>query len=312
MFSNGSTLRQRWIYVAQETGTYYLRARYYDPSTGRFTQEDPHWGSANSIYGDTPMAAFKSKDALGLTYTSYAPQIFAIQQSGNLYVYCIGNPVDFADPSGQIITPGQLKLILGFVSGAITTAYAYILETEANGGEINIGEMLLYTGIGAISGLLQASAKNIYVQLVIIVIQVIVEAWISKDLNGALINGVSYAVAALMGCGIKNSIKVGIPEFTKIEEVANAIAGTMGAISIETIEETGETIAKETGTSSEENEPDDSTQNQPSSSVENPDPDNDKDEEEISPPSGGGGGVDGSSPGQNGGVNKDIRRTAMP
>lgn len=28
-------------YFDKETGTYYLRARYYAPETGRFTQEDP-------------------------------------------------------------------------------------------------------------------------------------------------------------------------------------------------------------------------------------------------------------------------------
>ena len=41
-------------YFDSETGTYYLRARYYDPSIGRFTQPDSHWNSANRIYGDDP------------------------------------------------------------------------------------------------------------------------------------------------------------------------------------------------------------------------------------------------------------------
>ena len=47
------------------TGLYYLRARYYNASLGRFTQED-------EIYND------------GL----------------NLYAYCNNNPVMYSDPSG--------------------------------------------------------------------------------------------------------------------------------------------------------------------------------------------------------------------
>ena len=47
------------------TGLYYLRARYYNASLGRFTQED-------TIYND------------GL----------------NLYAYCNSNPVMYSDPSG--------------------------------------------------------------------------------------------------------------------------------------------------------------------------------------------------------------------
>ena len=50
----------------QETGQYYLRARYYNPVVGRFLQEDTYRGD-------------------GL----------------NLYAYCANNPVSYFDPSGQ-------------------------------------------------------------------------------------------------------------------------------------------------------------------------------------------------------------------
>ncbi len=50
----------------QETGQYYLRARYYLPAVGRFLQEDSYRGD-------------------GL----------------NLYAYCTNNPVMYYDPSGH-------------------------------------------------------------------------------------------------------------------------------------------------------------------------------------------------------------------
>ena len=84
-----------------ETGTYYLRARYYDPRIGRFTQQDTHWNTSNRIYGDNPQKINEREDALGLKTYSYAPQISAVVQSGNLYVYAVGNPVMYADEDGE-------------------------------------------------------------------------------------------------------------------------------------------------------------------------------------------------------------------
>ena len=89
-------------YFDVETGTYYLRARYYDPGIGRFTQQDTHWNTANSIYGDNPQKTNEREDKLGLKTYSYAPQITAVMQSGNLYVYGVSNPVAYVDQDGQI------------------------------------------------------------------------------------------------------------------------------------------------------------------------------------------------------------------
>ena len=88
-------------YWDTETGTYYLRARYYDPLIGRFTQQDSHWTSANAIYGDNPNQLAQREDALGLTSYTYSPQISCILQSGNLYVYCINDPINGSDEDGK-------------------------------------------------------------------------------------------------------------------------------------------------------------------------------------------------------------------
>ena len=87
-------------YLDRETGTYYLRARYYSPEMGRFTQEDTHWNPANRLYGDEPQKINERTDKLGLKSYAYAPDITAVMQSGNLYAYCGGNPILYFDPNG--------------------------------------------------------------------------------------------------------------------------------------------------------------------------------------------------------------------
>ena len=53
------------------------------------------------IYGDSPLKINEGQDALGLNIYTLVPDIYAIRQSSNLYVYCGSNPVMFVDPSGE-------------------------------------------------------------------------------------------------------------------------------------------------------------------------------------------------------------------
>ncbi len=66
--SSANPIGYRNYYYDFETGLYYLKARYYDPTTGQFTQED-------TVQDDN------------LQY--------------NLYGYCSANPVLYTDPSGH-------------------------------------------------------------------------------------------------------------------------------------------------------------------------------------------------------------------
>ena len=77
-------------YTDEESGLIYLRARYYDPGLGRFISEDTHWNPFNMIYGDNP-----DED-------NPVPNMSAIMQSNNLFVYCVNNPVMLMDPSGNV------------------------------------------------------------------------------------------------------------------------------------------------------------------------------------------------------------------
>ena len=63
-------IRYSGEYLDEESGLIYLRARYYDPSVGRFISEDP------------------------------------IRDGMNWYAYCGNSPIMFADPSGLIRGPG--------------------------------------------------------------------------------------------------------------------------------------------------------------------------------------------------------------
>ena len=66
-----------------------MRARYYDAGIGSFTQEDTHWNVSNMIYGDAP----NGENPL--------PNMNAILQSGNLYVYVMNNPTRYRDFTGN-------------------------------------------------------------------------------------------------------------------------------------------------------------------------------------------------------------------
>lgn len=143
-------------YFDSERGTYYLRARYYDPAIGRFTQADTHWSVANMIYGDTPRKINEREDALGLKTYTYAPQITAIMQSGNLYVYGANNPVMFADRNGNIafmVFTALAGVVIGGVVGAVQSHNKY--------GEVRWENVVIGVGVGGTLGLLGGAAVGL-------------------------------------------------------------------------------------------------------------------------------------------------------
>ena len=102
-----------------ETGNYYLRARYYSPEVGRFTQEDTHWNPGNMIYGDEPQKWNEwqgEEDPLGLHAYTYKPEATAVAQAGNLYAYCGGNPLLYKDRTGNVfVIDDAVVIIVGIV-----------------------------------------------------------------------------------------------------------------------------------------------------------------------------------------------------
>ena len=90
---NLNPFRYRGYYYDRETGLYFLQTRYYDPVVGRFLNRD----SVN--YAD--------------------PQTI---NGLNLYAYCLNNPVEYVNPTGNIAIALLISLLLlgaGSVAGGV-------------------------------------------------------------------------------------------------------------------------------------------------------------------------------------------------
>ena len=115
-------------YHDAETGFIYLRARYYDPTIGRFASEDPHWNLDNMIYGDP-------EESETLDVAPKVPSYIAIAQSTNLYPYCANNPVSFVDSDGEsiiVIAAALTVAVGGLLLGGCADPNAKI-EVSSNG-----------------------------------------------------------------------------------------------------------------------------------------------------------------------------------
>ena len=118
-------IRYRGYYYDNETGLYYLNARYYDPKLGRFISPD-----TLSILDDT------MGEINGL----------------NLYMYCKDNPVMYADPSGHF---GVLALVAITVASMLIGGADQLVSNAIagkTGGELWSGVVgsAIGTGINAL------------------------------------------------------------------------------------------------------------------------------------------------------------------
>ncbi len=124
-----------------ETGNYYLRARYYSPGVGRFTQEDTHWNPWNMIYGDELQKWNEwqgEEDPLNLHAYTYKPEATAVAQAGNLYGYAKGNPVAYIDVNGFWVAGAGSSVSGGFI-GYVSASDVIVLDGQGNVIEILAG-----------------------------------------------------------------------------------------------------------------------------------------------------------------------------
>ena len=146
--SSANPIGYRNYYYDSETGLYYLKARYYDPTTGQFTQED-------TVQDDN------------LQY--------------NLYGYCSANPVLYTDPSGHNavlmisnksagsgpVYFGHIAVLLQYVGN--TWYYCSIDGKGSSGNKKNpvtyrkvVKKIDTHTTISTINSLLGREKKEVY------------------------------------------------------------------------------------------------------------------------------------------------------
>jgi RHS repeat-associated protein len=97
------------------TGLYYYRARYYNPSLGRFISEDP----------------------------------IGLEGGPNPYAYVLGDPVSYTDPEGNFIF---LPILGGMLIGGGTDLGLQLLMNGGNIHCVNWGSVALSAGLGAFGG----------------------------------------------------------------------------------------------------------------------------------------------------------------
>jgi RHS repeat-associated protein len=103
-----------------DVGLLYLRARWYDPATGRFTTRDPF------------------------------PGFVGLPQTQNPYVYVNNNPTNLTDPSGKI-APLLIAAGVGAIIGGVASGVSYVLAHPCE-NYLQSGGFWRAVGVGALSG----------------------------------------------------------------------------------------------------------------------------------------------------------------
>ena len=182
-------------YYDSESGTIYLRARYYDPTIGRFISRD-------SVTGE-------NTDPLSL----------------NLYTYCHNNPIIGTDPSGHI--PRWLKNTLKVAAGvavigglavatAVTGGAAAVVAGAALSGAIAGGAS------GAVIGTIGGAIENGW--------DGALDGAVDGFLSGTIIGGATGALSSGVNIARGTTQIVGKAHGTILHKIAsNMEAGKMAA-----------------------------------------------------------------------------------
>ena len=169
-------------YFDRETGDYYLRARSYDPRTGRFTAEDSTRSAEISLPGDK-----KAVDPLSL----------------NIYTYCHNDPIKYVDVTGNFaLSAAALALLISMGVGAgigalIGGGFNIAVQGFTKGWDnINWKEVGINAGAGAGTGALSGSGIGMPI---VMALDAIIGAGAyagTQKVNGEEIDPLAMAVSA--------------------------------------------------------------------------------------------------------------------
>jgi RHS repeat-associated protein len=175
-----------------DVGLLYLRARWYDPATGRFTTRDPF------------------------------PGLAALPQTQHPYVYGLNNPINLTDHSGEIV-PILIAVGIGAAIGGVGGAISYAL-THPCEDYLHSGGFWRAVGVGAFSG----TMAGLVGWAVPVIIPAGASIWGAVGvgaLSGALAAGVGQTTTNL---AMGNAPLAGLPEAMFVGSVTGGIAGGVG------------------------------------------------------------------------------------
>ena len=191
---NTNPFRYRGYYYDNETGLYYLNARYYDPNIGRFISPD-----VLTILDET------------------RGQINGL----NLYMYCNNNPIMYVDPSGCLAKWANWILggliIVGGIALSIMTGGLAAPLTAALGGSF-IASIAAGAIVGAVGGAIAGACLSIGSQAISNGFENI--RW--SDVGKSALNG---AISGAISGGIFGGIKYAV----NTTQIANSLAGVNSA-----------------------------------------------------------------------------------
>ena len=121
-------IRYRGYVYDEETGNYFLNARYYDPEIGRFISAD-----STEVPTVTPGNTKWDK---------------------NLYAYCDNNPVSRVDDQGRCWIPGAV------IGGVLGGSFAVLNDLVLN-GEVSLDHILIGILTGSVSGAIGLTTMGI-------------------------------------------------------------------------------------------------------------------------------------------------------